>query len=89
MKYIKKVAATPLTTIAKVIDSLSGITDRANAPSIHAVNEGLNNVWQKVYPIGSIYYCTNNNDPSVVFGGTWEQITAISTDTVKAWTRIA
>lgn len=42
MKWIKKVAATPLGAIAKVIDSLtSGVNERTNAPSIHAVNEAL------------------------------------------------
>lgn len=42
MKWLKKVAATPLTNIAKVIDSLqSGTNDRLNAPSIRAVNEAL------------------------------------------------
>ena len=42
MKWIKKVATTPLGAIAKVIDSLtSGVNERSNAPSIHAVNEAL------------------------------------------------
>ena len=39
--WIKKVATTPLNTIAKVIDSLSG-SSTENAPSIHAVNTALN-----------------------------------------------
>lgn len=40
MKWLKKVAATPLTTIARVVDSLSATTnDRTNAPSIRAVRE--------------------------------------------------
>ena len=38
--WIKKVATTPLNTIAKVIDSLSG-SSTENAPSIHAVNTAL------------------------------------------------
>nr|DAS37227.1 MAG TPA: baseplate protein [Caudoviricetes sp.] len=75
MKWLKKVAATPLTTIAKVVDSLSATTnDRTNAPSIHAVREAVNNNWLNIYPIGSIYMSVNNTDPSLVFGGTWEQI---------------
>lgn len=75
MKWLKKVAATPLTTIAKVVDSLSAATnDRTNAPSIHAVREAVNNNWLNIYPIGSIYMSVNNTDPSLVFGGTWEQI---------------
>ena len=75
MKWIKKVAATPLTSIARVVDSLSATTnDRTNAPSIHAVREAVNENWLNIYPIGSIYMSVNNVDPSLVFGGTWEQI---------------
>ena len=39
MKWLKKVAATPLTTIARVVDSLQTQTnERTNAPIIRAVN---------------------------------------------------
>lgn len=73
--WIKKVATTPLNTIAKVIDSLATQTnDTTNAPSIHAVREALNDKWETIYPIGSIYMSVNNVNPSTVFGGTWEQI---------------
>lgn len=76
MKWIKKVATTPLDTIAKVIDNLTQETNnRTNAPSIRAVNEGLANKWEDIYPIGSIYLTVNPEfDPSVTFGGTWIQI---------------
>lgn len=75
MKWLKKVAATPLTSIAKVIDSIEASTnDRANAPSIHAVREAIGNNWLSIYPIGSIYMSVNNVDPSTIFGGTWRQI---------------
>ena len=75
MKWIKKVAATPLDAVAKVIDTLQTQTnERTNAPSIRAVNEGLTNKWADIYPIGSIYMSVNNVNPSTVFGGTWEQI---------------
>lgn len=76
MKWLKKVAATPLTTIARVVDSLQVQTnDRTNAPSIHAVKEAINNNWLTIYPIGSIYLTVNPEfDPSVTFGGTWVQI---------------
>lgn len=75
MKWLKKVAATPLTSIARVIDSIDPITnERTNAPSIHAVREAVNSNWLSIYPIGSIYMSVNNVDPSTVFGGTWQQI---------------
>lgn len=75
MKWLKKVAATPLTSIARVIDNLNAQTnDRTNAPSIHAVREAVNNNWLSIYPVGSIYMSVNNVNPSTVFGGTWEQI---------------
>lgn len=75
MKWLKKVAATPLTTIARVVDNLNATTnDRTNAPSIHAVREAVNNNWLSIYPVGSIYMSVNNVNPSTIFGGTWEQI---------------
>ena len=75
MKWLKKVAATPLTTIAKVVDSLQAQkNDRINAPSIHAVREAINNNGLSFYPIGSIYMSVNNVNPSTIFGGTWVQI---------------
>lgn len=76
MKWIKKVTTTPIDTLAKVIDSLDQATNnRTNAPSIRAVNEALTNKWETIYPIGSIYLTVDPTfDPSVTFGGTWEQI---------------
>lgn len=38
--WIKKVAVTPLNTIAKVIDSLTG-NSTTDAPSVHAVKSAL------------------------------------------------
>lgn len=75
MKWIKKVAATPLSSIAKVVDTLqSQANERENAPSIRAVNSALAEKWEDIYPVGSIYMSVSTLDPSVVFGGTWQQI---------------
>lgn len=75
MKWLKKVAATPLERVAKVIDSMAAqINDRFNAPSIHAVREYVNENMLTIYPVGSIYLSANPDDPGLVFGGTWERI---------------
>lgn len=36
--------------------------------------QGINNVIDMIYPIGSIYMSVNNTDPSMLFSGEWEQI---------------
>lgn len=75
MIWIKKVATTPLAAVAKVIDTLQTQTnERLNAPSIRAVRDGLADKWKDIYPVGSIYMCVNDINPSAVFGGTWEKI---------------
>ena len=75
MRYLRKVATTPLSAVAKVIDSLTPTTnERSNAPSIRAVREAINENWLSIYPIGSIYMAVNDNDPSEIFGGTWQRI---------------
>lgn len=75
MKWIKKVAETPLTSIARVIDSISAQTnDRTNAPSIRAVRDAIQTNWLTVYPVGSVYINVNDVNPSTLFGGTWQQI---------------
>ena len=35
---------------------------------------GTNSLLDKFYPVGSIYISVNNTNPSVLFGGEWEQI---------------
>lgn len=75
MKWIKKVAYTPLESVARVVDSLNTqANDRTNAPSIRAVREAIQENWLTVYPVGSVYINVNNVDPSTLFGGTWQQI---------------
>ena len=36
--------------------------------------QGVNNVIDMIYPIGSIYMSVNDTNPSILFSGTWERI---------------
>ena len=90
MRWLKKIADTPLDTTAKVVDSLAQqANSTTNAPSIRAVNAGILSSWEHIYPVGCVYYCVGNFDPSAWFGGTWQQLTAASTEYVTAWQRTA
>lgn len=31
-------------------------------------------IWNLIYPIGSVYMSKNSTDPSTLFGGTWQRI---------------
>lgn len=88
MKWIKRVS-TPLTVVAKVIDSLStNLNTRTNAPSIRAVQEMKENleaqienadsqievILNRLYPVGAIYISTNDTSPSTILGGAWQKI---------------
>ncbi len=46
--------------------------------SIHAFDHedlDMKSIYDAIYPVGSIYLSVSNTNPSVLFGGTWEQIT--------------
>ena len=62
---------------AKQTDAkIAAITETANAAaaSAAAAIAGMEQVWNLVYPVGSIYMSVNSASPEVLFGGTWERI---------------
>ena len=40
--------------------------------AVASLQAQINSVWDKVYPVGSIYISANTTSPAVLFGGTWE-----------------
>ena len=53
-----------------VKDSLDG---KANSSHTHTSNQ-VTDLIDTIYPVGSIYMSVSNTSPSILFGGTWEQI---------------
>ena len=47
------------TTVKAALDDLYGLT--------------ADDIWKKIYPIGSIYISVNSTSPATLFGGTWER----------------
>ena len=44
-----------------------------NYYTVSQVNNIVDNYWQELYPVGTIY-SDKNNDPNIIFGGTWELV---------------
>ena len=38
------------------------------------IGQKLTGLQNQIYPVGSIYICTHNTNPGVLFGGTWQKI---------------
>lgn len=47
--------------------------DPTGTSEINDLQNSISNIWNIIYPIGSIYMSVNNIDPSILFGGTWER----------------
>ena len=75
MKWIKKVATTPINDGGKVVNDITQtVNDTVNAPSIKATRDAIANMWQVAYPIGSVYMSVADVNPDTIFGGTWDRI---------------
>lgn len=61
--------------IDKVKVPTGGLKDQILFKNTNADNDvGWGSLFDKVYPIGSIYMSVSNISPSTLFGGTWKQI---------------
>lgn len=45
-----------------------------NSANITDILQAINMMWDKIYPIGSIYISAASTSPATLFGGTWEQL---------------
>ena len=55
---------TTYSTATSSIDGLMSKNDKSK----------LDNIFNSIYPVGSIYMSVNNTNPEILFGGTWKQI---------------
>lgn len=59
--------------VNKPIDSEFSTTSE-NSLQNKTITQKFNNLFNEIYPIGSIYISTNNTSPASLFGGTWEAL---------------
>ena len=55
-------------------ENLPSTNTPVNADNLNKMDEGIANVVDLIYPVGSIYMSVNSTNPATLFGGTWEQI---------------
>lgn len=56
------------------LDIRDSLDNKANSSHTHT-NSDITDLFNAIYPVGSIYISVNNTSPSTLFGGTWEQLT--------------
>ena len=52
----------------------SSLLEKSNNSHKHTIDD-IANIFNLIYPIGSIYLSFNSTDPNILFGGIWEPIT--------------
>ena len=58
----------------KSISKANAVSDQTSSDIEKAVDAMGNTLWEKIYPVGSIYISANSTSPAELFGGTWKQI---------------
>lgn len=61
------------TTARQAAESAKTLATTASGNATTALNK-VNDLANKLYPVGSIYLSVNDTDPASLFGGTWERI---------------
>ena len=61
------------TTARQTADNAKTLATTASGNAITALNK-VNDLANKLYPVGSIYMSVNATNPAELFGGTWERL---------------
>ena len=57
------------TSVKNALDELYELADLKD--EIEELKQTIDNQWEKIYPVGSIYTSVSSTSPATLFGGTW------------------
>ena len=72
-RYGAEVGISDVTGLDDTITAIQG-KDTEQDGRLSLLEGTVNDLFDLIYPVGSIYMSVNSTNPSVFFGGTWEQI---------------